>query len=397
MSPRKKGRSGTSAGKQGRAGGPARPVTTDGAPPGKARQPDPPPAEHTAPARRRPPRTPAPALRTREHAVPRTYHPVAATVAPPAPVPDPPHTQPARVRTPARNRAGEATRPRTPRAAFDALYARCAGALVRQVELLTGDREFARRAVVRAFDLAWQRWPEVACDRDPAGWVRAAAYEHALAPWARWLPARLGGRSRRRAAPADPVAAALLELPPARRRTVLLHDGLGLGLPQAAAEAEASTRAAAGRIALGRAELARALPDAPAEPEGAAEAAVPERLSALLDGAPEPPRPPAAVRDASERGVRRRTAGGYALTGCVALAALVTVLAGPGTGSRPAHRPDGSAPERGAAHGAPLTPYGGPAARQVRVPLSPVYVPDAGYTDGAGPHPRRVRTRAVEP
>lgn len=34
----------------------------------------------------------------------------------------------------------------------------------------------------RAFQLAWHRWPEVAVDRDPAGWVRATAYEYALSP-----------------------------------------------------------------------------------------------------------------------------------------------------------------------------------------------------------------------
>src|SRR5437899_1474854 len=81
-----------------------------------------------------------------------------------------------------------AARPRTPEAAFDALYLRTAPALLRQVRLLTGRPGFARHCVRRAFDLAWQRWPEVARDSDPVGWVRAAAYEYALAPWQRWVP-----------------------------------------------------------------------------------------------------------------------------------------------------------------------------------------------------------------
>src|SRR5882757_9643327 len=94
---------------------------------------------------------------------------------------------PATVRPPAR--------PRTPEAAFDALYVRAAPGLLHQVRLLTGRPGFARHCVRRAFDLAWQRWPEVARDSDPVGWVRAAAYEYALAPWHRWVPAR-GPRPR---------------------------------------------------------------------------------------------------------------------------------------------------------------------------------------------------------
>ena len=65
----------------------------------------------------------------------------------------------------------------TPAQAFDALYAFCAPALVRQAYLLTGRRELARESVERAFQLAWQRWPEVAVDPDPAGWMRAMTYE----------------------------------------------------------------------------------------------------------------------------------------------------------------------------------------------------------------------------
>ncbi len=78
--------------------------------------------------------------------------------------------------------------PLTPAQAFDALYAFCAPALVRQAYLLTGRRELARESVERAFQIAWQRWPEVAVDRDPAGWVRSVAYEYALSPWHRFRP-----------------------------------------------------------------------------------------------------------------------------------------------------------------------------------------------------------------
>lgn len=77
----------------------------------------------------------------------------------------------------------------TPAQAFDALYALCAPALVRQTFLLTGRRELARESVERAFQYAWERWPEVARDPDPPGWVRAAAHEYALSPGTGCAPA----------------------------------------------------------------------------------------------------------------------------------------------------------------------------------------------------------------
>ncbi|MFF5298874.1 sigma factor-like helix-turn-helix DNA-binding protein [Streptomyces sp. NPDC013161] len=149
----------------------------------------------------------------------------------------------------------------TPAQAFDALYAFCAPALVRQAYLLTGRRELARESVERAFQVAWQRWPEVAVDRDPAGWVRAVAYEHALSPWHRFRP------RYRHPEPPPPDAAdralltALLKLPPSYRRTLLLFDGVGLGLAETAAETEASTPAAANRLLHAREALAAQLPE----------------------------------------------------------------------------------------------------------------------------------------
>ncbi|MFJ9813891.1 helix-turn-helix domain-containing protein [Streptomyces sp. NPDC101151] len=149
----------------------------------------------------------------------------------------------------------------TPDQTFDALYAFCAPALVRQTYLLTGRRELAREAVERAFQLAWQRWPEVARDRDPGGWVRATAYEWALSPWHRFRPSHRPPEPL----PADPadraLLHALLELPPSYRRTLILYDGVGLDLPETAAETEASTPAAAGRLTHAREAVAALVPE----------------------------------------------------------------------------------------------------------------------------------------
>ncbi|MGV9450636.1 helix-turn-helix domain-containing protein [Streptomyces sp. NPDC003635] len=183
----------------------------------------------------------------------------------------------------------------TPAQAFDALYAFCAPALVRQAYLLTGRRELARESVERAFQLAWQRWPEVAVDRDPAGWVRATAYEYALSPWHRFRP-----RYRHpEPPPADASDRALLDvlltLPPPYRRTLLLYDGVGLDLPEMAAETEASTPAAANRLVHAREAVAERLPELadPAElHRRLAEVAAAERLRAAK---------PPTVRTGSER------------------------------------------------------------------------------------------------
>ena len=63
-----------------------------------------------------------------------------------------------------------------PAGAFDALYTAHAHGIVRQAYLLTGRRLHAHRAAGYAFESAWQHWPAVAADADPAGWVRAKAY-----------------------------------------------------------------------------------------------------------------------------------------------------------------------------------------------------------------------------
>ncbi|MEU5659863.1 helix-turn-helix domain-containing protein [Streptomyces sp. NPDC047737] len=205
----------------------------------------------------------------------------------------------------------------TAEAAFDALYDYAAPGLTRQTYLLTGRRKLCREAVEHAFRIAWQRWPEVARDRDPAGWVRAAAYEYAMSPWHRLR------RTHRRLdpLPEDPERRLLLDtllgLPVSYRHTLLLHDGVGLGLPETAAETEASTPAAASRLLNARASVTERLP-ALAEPAGnvGRSEVLHERLGelALAEDVPAPP-PAPAVRAAGERIARlwTRAAAGFAV------------------------------------------------------------------------------------
>ncbi|MDV9192756.1 sigma factor-like helix-turn-helix DNA-binding protein, partial [Streptomyces sp. SR27] len=190
----------------------------------------------------------------------------------------------------------------TPEQAFDALYAHAAPGLVHQTYLLTGRRRLSREAVEYAFHHAWQHWPEVAVDPDPVGWVRATAYEYALSPWHRLRrahkhPDALPTEANRRA-----LLTALLELPPPYRRTVLLYDGLGLDLPETAAETEASTPAAANRLLHARTVLGQRVPEL-AEPE-----VLHRRLGALVAEAPTATLPAArTVRTGSDRRARTWT------------------------------------------------------------------------------------------
>ncbi|WP_258177645.1 sigma factor-like helix-turn-helix DNA-binding protein, partial [Streptomyces solincola] len=214
-----------------------------------------------------------------------------------------------------------------PAAAFDALYEWAAPVLVQQAYLLTGRRRLSREAVEYAFHLAWERWPEVAVDRDPVGWVRAAVHEYALSPWHRFRrsqrsPDKPGTPAADLAAQA--LRAAVLELPPAYRRTLLLYDGLGLDLPETAAETEASTPAAGNRVLHARAALAERVPEL-ADP-----AVLHKRLSYVLAKGPAIALTvPRTVRSGSERRVRLWTRAAIVLTVLIIGATAFTLATAP--------------------------------------------------------------------
>lgn len=224
----------------------------------------------------------------------------------PGPGPGSGLTGPAPASAPPGEQAVEAVRiAEAAQAAFDGLYTRNAPALLRQVELLTGNMGLARHAVHRAFDLAWQRWPEVAVDPDPAGWIRAEAHHHALASWQQLLPwYRTPPRER----------SSFQRLPRGTRHAVLLHDGLGLSLQRTAAESMATTSMTRRRIVRGREALG----------EGAA-----VRLGDLLDEQPQPEYPAAMVRELSEQWLRIRTVGAVVVTVLIALVTAVGLVFGP--------------------------------------------------------------------
>lgn len=227
-------------------------------------------------------------------------------------------------------RIGDEVTSLTPEEAFDALYVSCAPTLVRQTYLLTGRHAAALECVERAFRDAWHRWPEVAVDPDPPSWVRAVAHDHALSPWRR----RGRGRRGRKRAPAAPrearadraLLAALRDLPPLHRRTLLLYDGLGLDLPETAAETEASTAATASRLCRAREAVAARLPEL-ADPETLRRRMAETAHAATSTARARPARPPV-VRRRAERLARWWTAaaaGVTAVVGVLVMAGTVTV------------------------------------------------------------------------
>ncbi|WP_030712713.1 helix-turn-helix domain-containing protein [Streptomyces sp. NRRL S-237] len=216
-----------------------------------------------------------------------------------------------------------------PAEAFDALYALAARDLARQAYLLTGRRALALEAVEKAFVQAWDRWPEVATDPDPVGWVRAIAYEYALSPWHRFRRAHRH-LDKPPAEPADRILLdALLSLSPANRRTVLLYDGVGLDLPDTAAETEATTPTAGNRLVHAHADLADRIPELADVPLEKQSALLRGLFTALRPAVDLEPRPAAVVRGGGERRTRLWTRATLSLTAMIAVSTSYTLMTAP--------------------------------------------------------------------
>ncbi|MFJ7587314.1 RNA polymerase sigma factor [Streptomyces sp. NPDC097617] len=218
---------------------------------------------------------------------------------------------------------------RGPAEAFDALYACAARDLARQAYLLTGRGALALEAVEKAFTQAWAQWPEVATDPDPVGWVRAIVYEYALSPWHRFRRAHRHP-DKPPAEPADRILLdALLSLPPVHRRTVLLYDGVGLDLPDTAAETEATTPTAGNRLVHAHADLTELIPELAEVPSEKQSALLRDRFTALRPAVALDPRPAAAVRGGGERRTRMWTRATLSLTAMIAVSTSYTLMTAP--------------------------------------------------------------------
>ncbi|MBO8194784.1 hypothetical protein ITI46_24460 [Streptomyces oryzae] len=229
--------------------------------------------------------------------------------------------------------------PDDPVAAFDELYLWQARALTRQAFLLCGHRRIAERSVRWAFHQAWQHWPKVLAAGEPTRTVRAAAYDYALSPWHQFHP----GRRTPRAYPGRPTDRAVLEaflgLPRSYRAALLLHYGLGLTLPETAAEVECSTEAAAGRVTHGRAALEECWPPLARTPRWQRGSVLARTLRELAAAQPVHPVPPRLVRRGSLRTTRLWTRASIGLTAAVTAATAFTLLTTETGGGPPPEKP----------------------------------------------------------
>lgn len=226
--------------------------------------------------------------------------------------------------------------PGSPAEAFEQLYLRHARPLTRQAYLLCGHRRLAGQAVAHAFHVAWDRWPEVARDREPDGWVRAAVYDYALSPWHLLRP-----RRRPQAHPGPPADRALLDallaLPRHHRSALLLHDGLGRSLAETAAEVQATPASAAARVRRARTALIEDTPELRDAPPGRRRVLLAERLRELVAAQPARTPPAAAARTGAEHAATLRTRAAVGLVAVVAAATACTATVGdrPAPGTEP--------------------------------------------------------------
>jgi len=167
------------------------------------------------------------------------------------------------------------------RAAFDEFYLGTRLHLLRQLTMMTGDREQAADVLQEAYARAWQRWRRVSKLNDPMAWVRTVAWRVAISQHRRSLVA--SDRLRRYFTPevtADPgpasdrvldLRAALQLLTPEHRRALVLYEMCGLSVSQVAVETEVAEGTVKSRLARARTALAAALgPEyaaVPADPE----------------------------------------------------------------------------------------------------------------------------------
>jgi RNA polymerase sigma-70 factor (ECF subfamily) len=154
-------------------------------------------------------------------------------------------------------------------AAFDEFYLGSRLHLLRQLTMMTGDREQAADVLQEAYARAWQRWRRVSRLADPAAWVRTVAWRVAISQHRRSLVA--SDRLRRYFTPevaADPapvsdrtldLRTALLLLSPEHRRALVLYEMCGLSVAQVAAETEVAEGTVKSRLARARTALAAAL------------------------------------------------------------------------------------------------------------------------------------------
>jgi RNA polymerase sigma-70 factor (ECF subfamily) len=149
---------------------------------------------------------------------------------------------------------------------FDAFYRATRQRMFACVYALTGDAAEAQDALQEAYARAWQRWSTVSGYADAEGWVRTVARRIAVSRW-RQARNRLAAYRRMGAPLSQPgpgpevvaLVAALAELPPAQRVTIVLHHLVDLPVAEVARETGVPVGTVKARLSRGRRALAELL------------------------------------------------------------------------------------------------------------------------------------------
>lgn len=152
-------------------------------------------------------------------------------------------------------------------ALFDEFFIGTRSELTRQLTAMTADPELARDVLQEAYARAWQRWSRVSSMDDPPAWVRTVAWRLAVSHFRRAAVAErvlrtLHVRPELRTAPVEEaldVQAALRQLTPEQRRTLVLHDLCGLTMEQVAHETGVPVGTVKSRLSRGRTALTKVL------------------------------------------------------------------------------------------------------------------------------------------
>jgi len=148
---------------------------------------------------------------------------------------------------------------------FDDFYRRSSGRAMGQAYAMTGNKASAEDLVQEAFGRAWRRWVGVRRLENREAWVRRVMLNQAISDW----------RKASRPVVAEPsteprdepdldaiwLAGALRALPRNQCRAIVLHDAVGLTVPEVARELHVPTGTVKSWIFRGHSSLALLLAD----------------------------------------------------------------------------------------------------------------------------------------
>jgi RNA polymerase sigma-70 factor (ECF subfamily) len=131
------------------------------------------------------------------------------------------------------------------------------------VYALTGDRGTAEEIAQEAYVKAWSHWGRVATYDQPAAWVRQVATRLTVSRWRRTKVAAAWFARNRREQVVDPpdettaaLVQALLRIPEAQRRAIVLHHLADLPVDEVARIEHCPPGTVKARLSRGRAALA---------------------------------------------------------------------------------------------------------------------------------------------